>query len=763
MLPNHSIKPNQLPELPQYLTEVPNRPSVFIGRDGEIQKIRTKLNANTKPVNANLKPVILTGVGGIGKTTLAQQYLHTYKAEYAHIIWVNCTDDTRIKEAVVHDIPHDILQLDEKADSTEGQFKQIIEKLQALSGTNLFVLDSINDVKDIKRTVHLLRQWKIQGKNWHILITSRTRLSRFELYDVEGLPLVEAKKLFHKYCQQPKEDNYLLDLLKNIGRHTLTIELLAKSLNRGYTISMAQLLTEVKQRGLSEISCNECVYTHYNDFKAPVCIKDILSNMYKKMFTDETNPKVLQLLVCFAVLPPLSFAKTELQKLLQVSPDARTNFKKHLDDLIHQGWLQYKKEKYTMHLIIQEMIRTYLPPTTQNCNTLIYFLLEIFKDIRFCSFKTIHKYVPHLRSIIKHINEKNVLHSKLMNKLAEIELREGNYEEALEIQEKTLSIRKQLWAKKELSKIDLSDDYYFLSWIYFHKNSFDEAQHYLQDSLAIRLDSLEKKHSKLLDCYHLLSSIYQKKGELQIAKAYQEKILTLLHSTNEQLSIAFCYNTLASINGDLGLFEKAITLQETAISIMQKTTNHYYLGLFFQNLSYFFKKVGNYHKALIFNQKASSILTKILKPKHPQLAVIHRHLATIQLHLGNAKQALAIQAQSIQIELEQFEKTHLRIAYSYGNLSQIHLALADFKQALAYQEKCLAIKQKHFHHKHASIAYSYTAFASIYLAQKDFTQAQQYIVDALSIYKIQIAKHPSFEQHPDFQKALNLKIELSNR
>ena len=57
---------------PKILSGTPIRPNVFIGRDNSIDAIQEAL------VKDGNKMVLLSGKGGIGKTTLAAQYYFKY-------------------------------------------------------------------------------------------------------------------------------------------------------------------------------------------------------------------------------------------------------------------------------------------------------------------------------------------------------------------------------------------------------------------------------------------------------------------------------------------------------------------------------------------------------------------------------------------------------------------------------------------------------------------------------------------------------------
>ena len=59
---------------------------IFVGRKEYLTQIREALNEKTGPV-------ILYGIGGIGKSALARAYIKTYEAEYDHILFLSLISD----------------------------------------------------------------------------------------------------------------------------------------------------------------------------------------------------------------------------------------------------------------------------------------------------------------------------------------------------------------------------------------------------------------------------------------------------------------------------------------------------------------------------------------------------------------------------------------------------------------------------------------------------------------------------------------------
>jgi len=69
------------------IVSVPTRNPNFTGRDSVLLELREELHS--RPV-AVLPPLTIQGAGGVGKTQVALEYAHRFKADYDVVWWLNC-------------------------------------------------------------------------------------------------------------------------------------------------------------------------------------------------------------------------------------------------------------------------------------------------------------------------------------------------------------------------------------------------------------------------------------------------------------------------------------------------------------------------------------------------------------------------------------------------------------------------------------------------------------------------------------------------
>ncbi|MET3428570.1 tetratricopeptide (TPR) repeat protein [Actinoplanes tereljensis] len=75
----------RFPFEPAQVWHTPSRNLAFTGRDTILEELRERLNAS----NADNGPAVLQGIGGVGKTQIAIEYLHRFAADYDIVWWIS--------------------------------------------------------------------------------------------------------------------------------------------------------------------------------------------------------------------------------------------------------------------------------------------------------------------------------------------------------------------------------------------------------------------------------------------------------------------------------------------------------------------------------------------------------------------------------------------------------------------------------------------------------------------------------------------------
>jgi len=314
-----------------------------LGRESELQKLLELLQTSKSLV-------LVSGLGGIGKTTLVNYYLSQYQQNYAHIGWVSCTGD--FKNDLLASLDNDALLGKDESTDLEVRFHNRLLGLQQLPGKNLLILDNINTPEEAQEIL----QYKDRFPN-HVqfLMTARVNLQGYPTHQIGVLEEADAVALFRKHYTFKKGDTetQLQAILQHIGRHTLVIEMLAKGMNLSGRLNLARMIERIQAKGIQSIEVEATTERaggqnkRLNDFVAEVL------NLSFKDIADE-NWLLLQQL---AVLPPVTHKFEFLTHLLGRDEEAtKEELDAQLSRLQQRGLLEYIEDGVRLHPVLREVI-----------------------------------------------------------------------------------------------------------------------------------------------------------------------------------------------------------------------------------------------------------------------------------------------------------------------------------------------------------------------------------------------------------------------
>ncbi|NTU41557.1 MAG: ATP-binding protein [Nitrospirales bacterium] len=410
-------------QLPRFLTvKIPSiSPEKIVGRSDALEDLHQRL-FDSKQV------VLVNGLGGIGKTSLAQAYFGKYGEEYRHLAWVNQITNDLCGDFVNTEGLLESLQIESKGKDTQTLFSNIMIKLRNVTEhPGLLIIDNADES---------LAQWYDylpHHFSWHILITSRKKIERFDLKELDLLSEDAAVELFLTHYTRGKiSDKEIRGLVTAVDLHTLTIEILAKTAQLQRT-ELSRLKTAIED----DLKAN--VYIHHKGKKIER-VTSYLCSIFSLTELSETDMWVLKQ---FASLPPEFHRYELLQDLIPVQTISEDKtLAELLRDLAGKGWLLENEEtdSYKMHRIITDVLRKQQPITLEDTKELIDRITEKLsidqtKDNPVEKFPWI-PYGKILLAVFPSSNDAPI--SRLQNNLALVLQDLGEYAEARDLLEKAM-------------------------------------------------------------------------------------------------------------------------------------------------------------------------------------------------------------------------------------------------------------------------------------------------------------------------------------
>ncbi len=526
----------------------------------------------------------MNGEGGIGKTTIAAKYYHTYQHEYIHVAWV-LSEKSIANALLLLAVPLG-LQFDERQNTGE-RLEVLLTAMMNLEKPCLLVIDNANELSDLDANYQRMRRCS----NFHLLLTTRiTHFEQAEACSINGLPQDDALALFEKYYRalDDGEKALFFQIREAVGGNTLVLELLAKNLagqNRlKQRYSLASLLADLQNQGLLQLSHSQTVRTDYQSRGAMrhETPQAIISAMYDLSGLSESKIAVLSV---FALLPAEKIDFSTLEMLLQKTP----KLEEHLLSLSQQGWIEFNEANKTFKCspVIQEVVEQKNPNLKRDC----YALVKILSDK--LDFEGDHHIgasyddglifascAKKLLSFFPIENGINLDLTVLNDRAAHFYFNIGALEQSLRMFEQS-NQNATNFLENEPTNIQIKDikatTHQMIGEIYKKQDNFDVALSHFQSSndLANQLckdipqnsrfvKMLALSHQKLGDIFHLQGSNskhnykkalnHYKKSTKQIEDAPKK----IFSNDSYKTDLAISYNKVGAVYFSLNLLEKAL-------------------------------------------------------------------------------------------------------------------------------------------------------------------------------------------------------------
>lgn len=341
------ILPELNPLKRKLLPSLKRNSNSFFGRETELREINSILSENHL--------VILSGIGGIGKSELARYYAEKSE-KYDMVIYLSY--ETSLVDTIANN--QFISNMDQYDNENEEQFCE--RKMHVLSELcnekTLLILDNLDiNIDEIEQQ----DVWKkIISLPSDILVTTRCNQGSYRKsqISVNELSLQMLERIFYSICPcDSNQREYVQSIIQSFGNHTLLVVMMSKNCKTKF-LSPEELLAKLRNNGITSAES-------FSDEN----VKKVFSDIFPVMNLSRSSR---ELLYCISLMPRSGF---RVKDFLLVFPQTNTN---DLRELVNQGWI-YEENDEVFHIVMHPVI--YEAVTSQLANDK-EFAGELFRTIK---------------------------------------------------------------------------------------------------------------------------------------------------------------------------------------------------------------------------------------------------------------------------------------------------------------------------------------------------------------------------------------------
>lgn len=648
---------------PRIWGNVPQRNRNFTGRETLLERLQERLGSGVTAV----LPEALHGMGGVGKSQIAIEYVYRHSREYRLIWWVPSEQESQIVQSLI--------ELGEQMGLQAGsEMSAVPAVLDALRRGEpyrdwLLVFDNAENPREVRK------YFPSDGPG-RIVVTSRnsqwsTDVSSLE---VDVFAREESVALLRRRSQN-LPDEAVDHLAAALGDLPLAVEQAAVWLAE--TGMPVQQYLEVYERNFTEIMRSDPP----GDYNRPVAAAWNVSLGRLR----ETRPDALQLLqVCAFFAPePIEWDLFSAVRGISVPQELQSA----LDDPVRLGRavreigryalarIDHRQNTVQMHRLVQRVLIEQMNPQEQATMRHAAHQLLAHADPRIPRRAA---YWPRYSSLLSHLRASSAVECEdawvrrlVLNEVQFLRAR-GQHEEALNLGERAAAIwRERLGEDHEES---LAIDQQIAEAL--REQGVDLPRAYeLQSGLVERFRRvLGEGHEDTLQAQSFMAIHHRNRGHFDEAREMDQRVYetslrefgrddpaTLLAAHNYAVSLRLAGDSATARELDYDTWQRRIeVLGEDHLSTLA-TRDAYLLDL---------QEVGRYEEALEGIELLAEEVTERLGEQHPFTALVNRGRCVIRRKMGDHDGAYALSRRYIELVRDIFgadSRTYLLMAVSHAN------------------------------------------------------------------------------------------------
>lgn len=379
--------------------------------------------------------------------------------------------------------------------------------------------------------------------------------------------------------------------------------------------------------------------------------------------------------------------------------------------------------------------------------------------------------------------------AEMLGVVGTVYARLGQYDRAVDLLERSLSLRRTEFGDRSLEVADALGD---LGLVQIEQGTYGIAEANLRESLARRHDLLPSNDPSIAESlnnlalalvaagrldeaeplyldavriletqteatpgraevYNNLGTLYQEQGRYDEAEPLHRKALAIwratLGETHAQVTLAL--NELGLVRSRMGDLEESKALYEETIRRWRVLygDDHPAIGLSLSNLGVVLDKMGDYDEAELLKTEVLERHRRFLGPNHPEVGLALGNLAVTVANRGDYARAAALHREELAIKRAALGDDHPDVALTYHNLGYVLTQQGRYTEAVASYQRAIDTWLKSLAPDHPDLGGSRFRLSEPLVALGRYDEAERELRMALRIRRDALgADHPRTAQ-----------------
>ncbi|KAF8446552.1 P-loop containing nucleoside triphosphate hydrolase protein [Kalaharituber pfeilii] len=736
----------------------------FVGREYLLEQLAHEIGEGRAAMD--ITQVVLHGMGGMGKTQIALEYVYRHRKDYSSAFWINAASEQTTKTSFIQImeqlIEHHASLLDEPDYKHIGNLLSMVGKLDSAG------LFSTEKPEEEQHVIKAVKKWLTakQNNKWLLVFDNLDDLESFDINDyipscdfgtiiitsrrresMQGRRGLEVHQMQNNEAEKLLLTSARLDLEK-LAPEERKLEEVAAAVaivqNLGY------LPLAIAQAG-AYISVQQCLFSHYlREYKTN--FNHLLSRKWKVGKDDRSvfatwelsfnaiknqNPKAAKL---------LSLCASFLRRGMNLATNDTS-----LTDSIHLLFsysIAKRTETYdsfNIHPLVHLCILWKLemePDEYQKYAVEAFLMVASGIDVPEDREREVSDWIFERRNL-SHLfaaeRQMKYLPLEKEESLAALEtLRSaykdhGHYRKAEEMCTALLVANEKLFGTNHSKTLGTIYD---MAGVYLDQGKYNQALELYQRALAGYEKSLGADHPSTLNTVHNMALVYDSQGNYsQALELYQralagcEKSLGADHpSTLDTVqNIAMVYDSQGKYSQALQLYQRALAGKEKSLGADHPSTLDTV-----HNMAALYESQGKYSQALELYQRALAGCEKSLGADHPSTLGTVGDMAIVYRKQGKYSQALELSQRALAGKEKSLGADHPSTLGTVGDMAIVYRKQGKYSQALELSQRALAGKEKSLGADHPSTLGTVGDMAIVYRKQGKYSQALELSQRALA-------------------------------